>query len=208
MNMTGRFLLLAALMGALILAPAGAGANFVNFDTYAPGNYDGKHLGPAPPEGFTLTASDGSAQIQDWFTPKWGYSTVPNVATNEDFITKASLTFTFDVPRGSVSFVGGDAGGDTDQFFVDAYDDNGNLMFTYDSGVFGGNPKDINGYMVDQAKFQFTGPGYIKKLVIRDAINYGIGIDDLEYCHPIPVPPTLLLLGSGLVGLLAFRRRA
>jgi hypothetical protein len=46
----------------------------------------------------------------------------------------------------------------------------------------------------------------IKYLVISDAINYGIGIDNVTF-HNVPIPGSALLMGSGLLGLLGMARR-
>ena len=120
------------------------------------------------------------------------------------------MTFTFDVPRGTVGFSGGDNGIDQDRFTVTAYDINGNQLAFVDTGVFGGNAPSLINYMVDQVRIDFTTVGYIKTMVVQAfSVNGapGILIDDLTYCHPTPIPGSLLLLGSGLVGLVGLRLR-
>jgi hypothetical protein len=51
-----------------------------------------------------------------------------------------------------------------------------------------------------------TSAQYVEFLV-TSYYGYSAGINELDvYGNPVPLPPTVLLLGSGLVGLLGFRR--
>jgi hypothetical protein len=200
--------LMLLLMGVLALVPASAGAVLVNFDNFAPGqNINGLHIGDTAPNGCVITSFSGQTVVVNDFGV--GFRSAPNALTNFDpaFITPGNpMTITFDIPRGLVAFTGGDRGGDTDQFTVDAFDNNGNLITSLTTPVFGGNAPDPM-IMVDFYRVQFVDIGYIKKIVIRDAINAGIGIDDLEFCHPAPIPGSLLLLGSGILGLVGLRKK-
>ena len=200
-------LILALVAGLIIFGAGPAGAVLINFDNLAPGNIDGLNIGPGSPDGVVITSSDGSASVYLGDQSGFGFTSWPNTVSNFGYITSATLTITFEVPRGFVAFVGGDSGGDTDQFTVAAYDAGGNLITSFTTPVFGGNPIDPNNIMVDQYQVAFNGSDFIKKVVVSNAINAGILIDDLQYCHPVPVPPALLLLGSGLLGLVGLRRK-
>lgn len=215
-----KLLILTTLLALAALGPGSAGANLINFDGIATGtNIDGLHLGPAFPDGVVITSASGTTQVGspvDGTDAGVGYRSYANSITNYgavNFITPGNpMTITFDVPRGLVAFTGGDRGGDVDQFSVDAFDAGGNLLFTVTTPVFGGNTSDPE-VMVDYYRLTFDNTvnftGYIKQIVIRDAINNGIGIDDLEYCQPAPapIPGTLLLLGSGILGLVGLKLR-
>lgn len=197
-----------ALAGLMAFGPNPASAVLIDFDSMPLGNINGVHIGPVFPDGVTITAADGSAYVALGDQPGFGFSSWPNTVTNNGFITVAALTFTFDVPRGYVSFVGGDSGNDTDQFTVSAYAANGSLITSFTTPVFGGNPLDPDNFMVDSYQVTFDGMGsIIKRVVVSNAINAGILIDDLQYCKPIPVPPAALLLASGLLALVGLRRK-
>lgn len=201
--------LLLALVGILVLGPVSAGSVLVNFSEFADGqNIDGLLIGDPSPNHVTITSGDQSTYIFDRWT------SYPNGVTNAGFLIGNPMTFTFEVPRGVAGFTGGDAGGDQDRFVVNAYDKNGVLLVSYDTGVFGGQPElppPYEHYMVDQVRVDFTNVGYIKTMVV-EAFSVGGGagivIDDLTYCHPaVPIPGSLLLLGSGIIGLVGVGMR-
>jgi hypothetical protein len=200
--------LMLALVGVLVLGPVSAGAVLVNFAEFANGqNIDGLLIGDASPNHVTITSANHDTVIYDRWT------SYPNGVTNGGFLIGNPMTFTFEVPRGVAGFTGGDAGGDQDRFVVKAYDINGVLLATVDTGVFGGNsplPFPYEHYMVDQFRIDFTTIGFIKTMVVEAfsvAGGAGIVIDDLTYCHPAPIPGSLLLLGSGILGLVGVGMR-
>lgn len=196
-----------ALIGLLAIGPSPAGAAFIDFDNLPLGPIDGVPIGPAFPNGVTITSSDGTASVILGNQPGFGFVTPFNTVSNNGFITSATLTFTFDVGRGFVAFDAGDAGGDTDQFTYTAYDVNDVVLYSATTPVYGGNPIAGNNFMVDRYHVVLTGIGFMKKVVVSNAIEGGILIDNLEYCQPVPIPGAVWLLGSGLLGLLGLRRR-
>jgi hypothetical protein len=200
--------LLLALVGVLVLGPVSAGAVLVNFSEFTIGqNIDGLLIGDASPNHVTITSANQDTFIYDRWT------SYPNGVTNGGFLIGNAMTFTFEVPRGVAGFTGGDAGGDQDRFVVKAYDKTGVLLATVDTGVFGGNAplaSPYENYMVDQFRVDFTTVGFIKTMVVEAfsvAGGAGIVIDDLTYCHPAPIPGSLLLLGSGILGLVGLRKK-
>ena len=190
----GKLTIIALALATLLVWGAGpARAELVDFDDLALGqNIDGMHLGVFP-NGVTITSADASTYVYSrWTSYNHG-------VTNTGYLVVNPLVFTFDEARGFVQFTGGDAGGDLDQFNVKAYDIGGNLLFSVNSPVFGGNPFDPNNlYMVDQYTMIFDnklhGTGFIKKLEVTSiGPDYGIAIDDLIFCQPVPIPPSALL---------------
>jgi hypothetical protein len=204
---------LLGLMGALVLAAGPAGANnIIGFDNIAPGTtIDGVNLG-----GVTLNTPGGTTGVVAGDGPEGiGFISPFNAVTNfnpnvigGNYLTTLDLVLTFDVFQDFVAVVGGDRGGDTDRFTITAYGAAFNFLDTYTTPVFGGNALDTQ-FMVDNAVAQIIRPigtNDIKYLVISDAINFGIGIENVTF-HNVPIPGSALLMGSGLLGLLGMARR-
>ena len=195
---------------AIFIGANSAGAVTVLFDDLTPGqNIEGQHFGDAWPFGVTISSVDGLSThvVGPGNYQGVGYWSPFNAITNQGFMAGGNaLVLTFDVPRGYVHFRVGDQGGDVDQVLVKAYDVNDNLIATWDSGLFGGNALS-SGTMVDYWNFTRY-LNYMKTVTIESiGPEAGVGLDDLVFCHPVPVPPTLLLLGAGLIGLIPLRKR-
>jgi hypothetical protein len=204
MKNLGTIIFMLGLMGALILGPGPASAVIIGFDDIAAGTViDGVNLG-----GLTLSTPGGRTEVVNDFGVGYRspFNAVTNFTNSGNFVTFAPIIIRFDLLQDFVAVVGGDSGGDQDQFTIKAYDDANNLLASFTTPVFGGNPIDPN-VMVDFYTAQFDlGSAVIRTLEISDAINAGIGIDNVVF-HNVPIPGSVLLMGSGLLGMLGLARK-
>jgi hypothetical protein len=198
-------------VGVVAVLTAGpASAYLINFDNLAPNAIiDGVNLG-----GVTITSAPGFTQVKANGAAGAAFISPYNAITNYtaggglDGMITQPLSMIFDVPQSSIAFTGGDNGGDVDQFTVTVFDVNNVQLGQVITPVFGGKAP-LGNLMVDQYTVQLNFLGGMKTVVVSDAINFGIAIDNLQFCEiaQTPLPPTALLLGSALVGLLGLRRR-
>jgi hypothetical protein len=193
-----------ALTLVFLLIPNTSQAVLINFDNLSLGSIDGVDLG-----GVTFTGSPYEAKVFLGDSTGQGYISPKNSLSTVTYITFSDLTMTFDPGIDYVSFYGGDAGGDQDRFFVDVFDTSSNLIKTIDTGIFGGNALDPSNFMIDNYQVIISGLGEISSVVVRDAINFGILLDNVEFTSTsVPDASVMLLLGSSLLGLGVFSRKS
>lgn len=195
------------MVAVLAMAAGPASAYLITFDNLAAGAViDGVDLG-----GVTIFSEAGAQTVVvangqngvGWRTP---VNAITNFGPNGAFLTAYDLTIVFSSVQPSISLTGGDMGGDFDQFTVTAFDSNNVQIGQVTTPVFGNQPQ-VGTQMVDFWTVNLNLPG-IKSVVVSDAINAGIGIDNVQFCVPAPIPASLLLLGSGLLGLVGLRRKS
>ncbi len=179
-----------------------AHAALVNFDSFSDGqNIDGINLG-----GVTITASDGIVNVHANGSGGVGQVSNPNSIAASSWSGGMKLTLTFDSLVNFVSIVGGDSGGDQDRFTMEAFDISGTSIGFADTGVFSGADPvtPLTTTYGDYRTLSLNVSG--AKSVVLEQTNWGVSWDNLQY-NPVPVPGALWLLGSGLAGLVAMRRK-
>ncbi len=169
-----RLVVLITVLSALVLMGS-ASAVVITFDSLPTGNIDGIDLG-----GVTITSADGSTVVIN--NGSIGSISPPNAVTNNSLAQTHPLVLTFANPIvPSVTLTAGDRGGDQDQFTLSAFDSLNNLLGSFTTPVFGGNPEHPS-YMVDNHAVTLCYSG-IKRIEVSS--TSGIGIDDLIFFEQV-----------------------
>jgi choice-of-anchor C domain-containing protein len=79
----------------------------------------------------------------------------------------------------------------------------GSRSYSFDTT---GKSRSAMGWMVEEFNFTATGNSTILIFASAERGPYGPALDKIE-AAPVPVPPTLYLLATGLIGLVGFRHR-
>jgi hypothetical protein len=202
MNNNCRFIVLSLLLCFFIVSSANATA--LNFDDLV-GNtnikdtyYNGVFF--TSPNANTVAVFVGNAFGA-------GSSSLHNsISADTGTVGMGTVKVIFPVLANYVKITGGDAGGDQDSFRLEIYDSTDNLLASAATGIFGGNAIRSDGYYGDVASLQLNGNNIAYALLIPTSTSgAGLTFDDLTY-NPVPIPGAVWLLGSGLLGLVGWRR--
>ena len=190
-------------MGVLgISSSASALPYSYDFSTFAVEgqSFEGATLGV-----MTLTSQSGDLK----YTNSYGGGIAGNIAGG----AAADINLAFSTPISQIAVRGGDGSGDSDAFSLYLYEfATNNLLGRFDTPVFGGaNEPEWYTLSVPFANIGrvVIDPGNSGILPGVWPGSGGVVVTDINYTTgaSVPEPYTLLLLGSGLIGLVAVRKK-
>lgn len=175
----------------------------VYFDFSTMGFTDGQNLEGMTQDIATFTSETGDLR----YYAAYG----AGIGTGYNWGGAADTYIAFSQPVSGLSFTGGDGAGDNDAFAVTLYQfGTNNLLGTWNTPVFGGSNEPewytLNVAAANIGRVVFD-PGNSGVLPGFKEGSGGLIITEMGFqASPVPLPSALLLFGSGLAGLLAWRR--